>query len=105
MIGLNKSMTKKVTANEILEAINTFADKTEERFDNLESDVEHIKTEMVTKDYLDDKIADLKGHLVSAINREDNKVNTLTNRLHAEKSLSAQGQKEILALKPWVRKV
>jgi hypothetical protein len=37
---------------------------------------------MVTKDYLDDKLADLRGDLVVLIRRPNNKVDTLVDVLH-----------------------
>jgi hypothetical protein len=72
-------MNQEPTNQDILEAINIFSNKVEERFSNLENDVSGLKddvsglkdnvsniwgtinTQMVTKDYLDDKIADLRG--------------------------------------------
>ena len=38
---------------EILNAINEFADKTEERFLKSEKDIGFLKSNMLTKDYLD----------------------------------------------------
>src|SRR3989304_1469369 len=94
--------------NEILGAINDFANHTEKRFDFLESEIGTVKTdvstlktdvstlktdvstlktdvstlrsevgiiksEMVTKDYLDDKLADLRGDMVVLTRKEDTK--------------------------------
>ena len=50
-------MDKEPTNHEILEAINEFSNKTDERFSKIEAT-------MVTKDYLDDKLSDLRGDLV-----------------------------------------
>lgn len=51
---------------DILEAISLLADQTQEyaengdrRFDRIDGDMSAIKDQMVTKSYLDDKLADL----------------------------------------------
>ncbi|MFA6534120.1 MAG: hypothetical protein WCT37_03025 [Patescibacteria group bacterium] len=133
-------MVKKVTTNEILEAVNEFSNKMDNELgaiksdigtlksdvgtlksdvgtlksdvgtlksdvNTLKSDVDHIKAKMVTKDYLDDKLANLKGELVIAIKSEDAKVNHLANRLRQEKSLSGTATEEIIAWKPFAKRI
>ncbi|MCX6744813.1 MAG: hypothetical protein NTX82_04790 [Candidatus Parcubacteria bacterium] len=74
-------MTEETNKEEILQAINEFAGHTEKRFDRLEKDVTELKSDvtelksdmtlvkatMVTKDYLDDKLADLRENLARDI--------------------------------------
>lgn len=55
------------TVDEILGAVNEFSNAVDKRFDKIEST-------MVTKDYLDDKLADLRGDLVVMMQKEDTKV-------------------------------
>ena len=90
------------TNKEILGAINKFADKTEKRFGGLEdrmgkleedvgelksdvgelkSDVGELKSEMVTKDYLDEKLFDLRGDIISVVKKEDVKMGRLVEIL------------------------
>lgn len=59
---------------------------------------EEFKQEMVkvvTKEYLDDKLSDLKGDLVGLIRKEDRKVDTVVNILHDHKVLTGQDLEQI----------
>ena len=58
---------------------------------------------MVTKDYLDDKLGDLKGDLVSLIRKEDNKVNALIDAALSNKAIKEKDAKHILAIDPFAR--
>ena len=49
--------------------------KFEKRFVSVEGRLTKIESQMVTKEYLDDKLADLKGDLVAKVRLEDEKVN------------------------------
>ena len=75
------NMEKEVTNNEILEAMNEFANNVDKRFDGIDGrldgiDKRLIKVEatMVDKDYLDSKLADLRGDIVVIVRNEDMKV-------------------------------
>jgi hypothetical protein len=105
---------------EILEAIGTFAEQVDLRFERIEGDLSSlkkdvsslktdmssmktdmvsVKSQMVTKSYLDDKLADLKGDMVSMLRKEDKKVNKLIDVL-AEKAVLTPGEaKQVLANK------
>jgi len=109
---------------EVLETVNTFATHVDsdlfvikERLDKIDSkvetldkrvvtldkDVNHIKNTMVTKDYLDDKLADQKGEIVELIRAEDHKVVMLVEELQHTKVVSAPAAKKILGLKTFAR--
>jgi DNA polymerase II small subunit/DNA polymerase delta subunit B len=101
-------MTEETTKEEILTAISDFANHTEKRFDNLEGrfdnlegEVNTIKATMVTKDYLDDKLADLRGDLVIMLRKEDTKVKTLVDVLETQKIISETDAKKILTMEPF----
>ena len=110
--------------DDTLSAVNDFANKVEERFngvdkrfdgvdkrldgvdkrlESLEQRVGHVENQMVTKDYLDNKLADLRGGWVVAVRREDEKVDTLVNKLREEDSLSVASAQAVLEMKPLVR--
>ncbi len=89
------------TNSEILEAINSFANKTEQRFQNIESDLSTVKSTMVTKDYLDDKLTDLRGDLVVMLRKEDTKLKTLMDILKNKKLISEEEIKTVNALEPF----
>jgi len=100
------------TNSEILEAINNFATNTEGRFQGVENnfqdmegrfkgiekEITAIKATMVTKDYLDDKLSDLKGDLVVLMRKEDAKLCGLVDLLKNKKVISEEEAKNILAM-------
>jgi len=68
------------TINDVLEVVNTFADETHREFSNIKGEISEIKgkmTKVVTKDYLDEKMSDLRGDLVVMTRKEDTKLKTL----------------------------
>ena len=87
-------MEKKVTINEILDAISEFSAATDKRFTKIES-------EMVTKDYLDEKMSDLQGDLTILTRKEDKKVKKLVEILKKRKLISNKEVKEIMAMEPF----
>lgn len=99
---------------EILDAIKSFANQTEQRFQKLESDVSElkgdvnkIKATMVTKDYFDekltDKLADWRGDIVVLVRKEDHKLEALVKSL-AQKSLITDDEaKTVLMLEPFAK--
>jgi len=110
-------MEKETSKNEILEAINEFStkvderfdkvderfDKVDERFDRLEGKVGKIEATMVTKDYLDDKLADLRGDLVVLMRKEDTKMIKLIEILKRRAVITEAEEKEILSMEPFAK--
>jgi len=60
------------------------------QFEELRSEMAKMRSEMVTKSYLDDKLADLEGGMVSNLRKEDNKVNKLLKLLETKSILSGE---------------
>jgi len=100
---------EETTKNEILRAINEFANHTEDRFnkidarfdqvdgrfdrvesrlDRVESRLDKVEATMVTKDYLDDKLSDLRGDLTVLMRKEDTKVKALVEVLKDRKVIT-----------------
>ncbi|MDD5032408.1 MAG: hypothetical protein PHR36_05240 [Patescibacteria group bacterium] len=117
-------MENNVSKNEILEAINDFSSRVDERFDKLEGKVDKlegkvdklegkvdgfegrvgkIEATMVTKDYLDEKMADLRGDLVVLMRKEDTKVSKLIEILKRRKVITEIEEKEILSMEPFAK--
>jgi len=96
-------MEKEESKNEILEAINEFSSKVDERFDKVEGEISSIKASMVTKDYLDEKMADLRGDLVVLMRKEDTKVGKLIEILKRRKIITEIEEKEILSMEPFAK--
>lgn len=64
--------------NKVLEAIHELSTQMDTRFETVEREITMIKSTMVTKDYLDDKLSDLKGDLVVLMRKEDRKVSVFS---------------------------
>ncbi|OGY42917.1 MAG: hypothetical protein A2Y67_03555 [Candidatus Buchananbacteria bacterium RBG_13_39_9] len=112
-------MPEETKNDEILEAINAYADHnkkqldsirtdiqqfrsvTEKRFDSVETDIKQIKSVMVTKDYLDEKLADFRGDLVVLTRKEDKKVMALVDVLKQRKLIDDADVKKIMAMEPF----
>ena len=90
------NMEKETSNNEILEAINEFSTKVDEKFAKIEA-------VMVTKDYLDEKMADLRGDLVVLMRKEDTKVGKLVEVLKRRKVITEAEEKEILSMEPFAK--
>jgi len=56
---------------------------------------------MVTKDYLDDKLLDLRGNMVVMMRKEDDKVKTLVQILNKKKIIDDTDVKTIFSLEPF----
>jgi hypothetical protein len=103
-------MENEASKNEILEAINEFStnvdekfNKIDERFDKVEGEICKIRATMVTKDYLDDKMVDLRGDLVVLMRKEDTKVGKLIEVLKRHKIISEAETNEILSMEPFAK--
>lgn len=61
----------------------------------VKTDLNKVKMSMVTKSYLDDKLADLEGNLVTKLRKEDEKMNRLIDVLHDKSILSEQDVEQL----------
>lgn len=86
---------------EILQAINSFANHVEGRFDAMDTCLTRVEALMVTKDYLDDKLADLKGDLVVLTRREDEALGELVQTLYERETLTADDVARVNHLRPF----
>lgn len=103
-------MEKEISNNEILEAINEFSTKIDEKFVKIDKQFvkvgqrfDKIEANMVTKDYLDDKLADLRGDLVVLTRKEDTKMIKLVEILKRRAVITEAEEKEILGMEPFAK--
>lgn len=101
-------MNTEPTNQDILEAVHSFATSTETRLQNIESSVSsldnrvgHLENQMVTKEYLDEKLSDLRGDLVVLLRKEDKKVAKLIEILQNNNVISQDDAKQVLSLEPF----
>ena len=108
--------------NDVLEAVNEFATKTENRFVSIEgkigtmqsdigtmqsdigtmqSDIGIMQSTMVTKDFLTEKLADLRGDLVVLTRKEDRKLVALIALLRGKHLIEDNEAKSLLEMEPF----
>jgi len=91
-------MSHEPKISDVLEAISDFSTKNDQRLTRIES-------QMVTKEYLDDKLINLKADLTVVMRKEDHKLEALTRLLAAKNVISENDAKSILALEPFPQRV
>ena len=108
-------MSEETKSDEILEAVHAFADYTEKEFNSLKndnkemksdivemkSDISTLRNQMVTKDYLDEKLADQRGDLILLTRKEDKKVMALVDVLKQRKLIDDADVKKIMGMEPF----
>ncbi|MEK7580580.1 MAG: hypothetical protein AAB465_03165, partial [Patescibacteria group bacterium] len=68
----------------------------DKRFETMDARFDAVEVSMVTKSYLDDKLADLEGSVIVRQRKEDKKMNLLVEFLQKKKILEKE---EVKALK------
>jgi len=103
------------TTQDVLEAIQDFSTHVDEQFDKvdkrfgqvdkrfsgIEQRLTKVEATMVTKEYLDDKLGDLRGDLVILMRKEDTKMKALVTILHKRGVITEEDTKHILAMEPF----
>lgn len=111
----NDILEIKKDIRDILDTVNAFANHTEEQFaeirqeiggikqeiGGIKQDITQIKATMVTKAYLDDKLADMRGDLTIYDRKQDKKVDFLARTLESKKVLTAKEADAVVAMSPF----
>ncbi|MFH1430749.1 MAG: hypothetical protein ABIG71_04515 [Candidatus Uhrbacteria bacterium] len=71
-----------------LDGVDKRLDGVDKRLDSLDARLRRVETTMVTKSYLDDKLADLKGDLIVKLRKVNGKVDFLVEVLHTHSLIS-----------------
>ncbi len=90
-----------LTNQDIIEAIGEFSNRVDGRFDKIEQRLNRVESTMVTKEYLDEKMADQRGDLTILMRKEDTKVRALTELLCQKKIITPEEQKRLLGMEPF----
>jgi predicted nucleic acid-binding Zn-ribbon protein len=77
----------------------------EGNLEKLGTRVSKIESQMVTKDYLDDKLADLRGDMVSAIHNLDRKTDCIVEVLEEKTIFNKNDASRIRSIKPFPAKI
>lgn len=101
-------MDNEPTTTDILEAISDFSttvdqkfEKIDRRFDKIDGDIKSIKSTMVTKEYMDDKLADFRGDLTVIMRKENTKVKALVDLLVERRVLRDEDRKRLFSMEPF----
>lgn len=87
--------------DEKFDEVNSRFDEVNSRFEGVNSRLDRIESQMVTKEYLDDKLADLRGDLVILTRKEDAKLIELVKILGNKQVLAEDEVKKILEMEPF----
>jgi len=99
---LEKSVDEiKDTTVQILEAVGVFSNNTEKRFEKLENRVGKIEVTMVTKEYLDEKLLNLRADLLLMMRKGNLKLEEAVAILCERKAITPEEAKRILAMEPF----
>lgn len=96
---MSQKTKKPATLDDIFDAVNGLTESTAIEFKSIRQEFKHdlaaMETRLVTKDYLDEKLTDLKGDLTTLLRKEDHKVNTVVSILHQHQVLSDQDVEQV----------
>ncbi|PIR77745.1 MAG: hypothetical protein COU30_00760, partial [Candidatus Magasanikbacteria bacterium CG10_big_fil_rev_8_21_14_0_10_38_6] len=70
----------------------------------LKGDMIGVKSAMVTKDYLDRKMAEQRADIISVLKKEDGKVKMLTGILHENGGVTREQKETIFAAPPFAER-
>ena len=87
-------MPQEHTIDELFEAMGMFSNQVNARFDKIEA-------KMVTTDYLDETVANLRTGYSIGLRKEDHKLATLVSLLKNKSVISAEDAESINALEPF----
>jgi archaellum component FlaC len=85
-----------------LDGVEKRLDNVENRLDRVEDRIDQIEGTMVTKEYLDNALIDVRADFISHIKAKDKKVDTLIDILREKKVITSQESKKILAAESFV---
>lgn len=97
--GFNDISARMVTKQEFNERLN----KVETRLGRVETRLDRVERSMVSKDYLDNKLADLQADLAVLIRKEDTKLLALIGVLRQNKLISDDQVRSVLAMEPFAK--
>ncbi|MCR4278291.1 MAG: hypothetical protein NUV81_00060 [bacterium] len=78
-------------------------DGIDKRLDSMDSRLTRVEATMVTKEYLDDKLSDLRGDMVALVRNEDHKLSVVVDELVKRDVFDETSAKQIYKLEPFVK--
>ncbi len=114
-----KKDSSSISKNEILEAIEIFSNAVNEKFEKIDVKFEKmdhkiekiderlnkIQSQMLTKEYLDEKLDGSKIDLEKMIRGTDDKVKLVSKKLTTKKVFTLDDHKDVLRLRPFAETI
>lgn len=101
-------MLPEPTLSDLFEVMTGFAAHVDANFVELKQEIGGLKHEvgrieatMVTKNYLDDKLAQLRGEMMMTLRKEDTKVCALAGELVDNEALDKEAAARVCSLEPF----
>jgi len=88
---------------QVFTVMHEYAMSVDVRFDKVHEELNRMKNDMVTKEYLDNKLADLRGDMVVLTRKENEKFNALVEILTMRKAITAEDADKVLKMQPFAR--
>ena len=85
-----------------LDRVETDVSQLKSDVSQLKSDVGYLKSQMVTKEYLDDKLADLRGDFIALLRKEDQRLSGLISLLKERALIGIAEVKQLALLQPLI---
>ena len=89
------------TLDEVLEAVGSFSNAVNTRFNQVDDRFTKIEANMVTKEYLDQKLGNVKADLTDLIRKEDKKLVAFVELHKVKKVITEEEAGLILSLEPF----
>lgn len=90
---IKKDLDEKI--DEVLVAIKEGFDHVGEKMENLDTRLKRVESQMVTKEYLDDKLAELEGSTIVRQRKQDKKMNLMAELLKEKQVFNADDIKRL----------
>ncbi len=87
-----------------LDGIDGRLDGIDGQLDSIDGRLTKVEATMVTKNYLDDKMADLRGDIMQVIGMENDKVLMVVDVLHDKKLVTVAERQTVRLMKPFPKR-
>jgi hypothetical protein len=77
------------------ESVDKRFDGVDKKFDGIDKRLTRVESTMVTKNYLDEKLADLRGDVVVLLRKEDRKLEALIEKLKQKDVITDKDVKDL----------
>ncbi len=103
LIGQEVAKVIEDNVNPQIDGLRKQMDGIHNQMKEMRTDITKIQATMVTKDYLDEKLGDLRGDMVVLMRKEDSKLRSLVNILRSKNMLNDDDVKQLFTMEPFAQ--